>query len=57
MSDGGGEQEGVPGQFIGFTPISRFSTSTVNMWSLYFSQCPDVFHSSASKICGVLISL
>ena len=37
-----------PGQFIGLTPISRSSTCTVNMFSLYFPQCPEVFHSSAS---------
>ncbi len=46
-----------PGQFIGLTPISRSSTSSVNMFSRYFPQWPEVFHSSASKISGVLTSL
>ena len=45
-----------PGQFIGFSPNSPFSTSVKYMFSRYASQCPDFFHTSTLKMIGVRTS-
>ena len=44
------------GQFIGLRLKSWFSDSTMNMFSLYRSQCPDWRHSRSDTRIGVLTS-
>src|SRR3954465_6057480 len=41
------------GQFIGFSPMERPSTSVKYMWSRYLSQWPDCFPKSVSGRIGV----
>jgi hypothetical protein len=44
------------GQFIGFSPIARSSTSVKYMLSRYLSQWPDCFQRSTSVRIGVRTS-